>query len=405
MIPLTKPSIGINEINSVSNTLKSGWITQGPKVQEFEKNFVNYTGAKYAAAVSSCTTGLQLSLISLGVQPGDLVITVSHSYIATANSIRHAMAEPVFVDVDKSNYNLDLESLKNFILNECVVKDGVIHYKKHKNLIENSPTLKHLKKLNGRISAIIVPHQIGIPANVKGIKQFLNNYEIAIIEDAACAIGSIYDHKKYIGNPVGDTVCFSFHPRKVITTGDGGMVTSNNKKIIENIKSLRNHGMNIDPYKRKSSNKYYFDVHIDNGYNYRLTDIQAAMGVEQLARIDEIVDERRKLGDIYKNELSTIKGISTFENEKGNLTNWQSFPINILTRQNSKQLVRYLYDRGIFSKRGVMNSHEEPPYIEQSWNLKNSEYLLNKTVLLPMYNGLTKKDIKFVCEKVSKFFK
>ncbi len=190
MIPLTKPSIGINEINSVSNTLKSGWITQGPKVQEFEKNFINYTGAKYAAAVSSCTTGLQLSLISLGVQPGDLVITVSHSYIATANSIRHAMAEPVFVDVDKSNYNLDLESLKNFILNECVVKDGVIHYKKHKDLIENSPTLKHLKKLNGRISAIIVPHQIGIPANVKGIKQFLNNYEIAIIEDAACAIGS-----------------------------------------------------------------------------------------------------------------------------------------------------------------------------------------------------------------------
>jgi dTDP-4-amino-4,6-dideoxygalactose transaminase len=405
MIPLTKPSIGIGEINSVTKTLQSGWITQGPKVQEFEAKFSNYTGAKYAAAVSSCTTGLQLSLISLGVEPGDLVITVSHSYIATANSIRHAQAEPIFVDVSKENYNLDLVSLKDFINNECKVRDGHLYYKKYKNLIQNSPTLKNLKKVNGKISAIIVPHQIGIPANVKEVKKLLGDYKISIIEDAACAIGSIYDQKKYIGNPIGDAVCFSFHPRKVITTGDGGMVTSNNKKLIENIKSLRNHGMNIDPYSRKNSKKYFFDVHVDNGFNYRLTDIQAAMGVEQLARIDEIVDERRQLGDIYKTELSTIRGLSTFENEEGNLTNWQSFPINILTRQNSKQLVRYLFDRGVFSKRGVMNSHEEPPYIKQSWNLKNSEYLLNKTVLLPMYNGLTKKDIKFVCEKVSKFFK
>tara|TARA_B100000700_G_scaffold327116_1_gene440686 strand:+ start:2158 stop:3375 length:1218 start_codon:yes stop_codon:yes gene_type:complete len=405
MIPLTKPSIGIDEINSVVNTLKSGWVTQGPRVQEFEKNFSDYTGAKYAAAVSSCTTGLQLSLISLGVQPGDLVITVSHSYIATANSVRHAMAEPVFVDVSKSNYNLDLDSLKNFVNNDCVVRDGMIYYKKYRNLIENSPTLKNFKNLKGKISAIIIPHQIGIPANVKGVKQFLNNYKIAIIEDAACAIGSIYEQKKYIGNPIGDAVCFSFHPRKVITTGDGGMVTSNNKKFIENIKSLRNHGMNIDPYRRKNSKKYYFDVHIDNGYNYRLTDIQAAIGIEQLARIEGIVSERRQLGDIYKTELSTLKNLSTFDNEKENLTNWQSFPINILSRQNSKQLVKHLFDNGVFAKRGVMNSHEEPPYVKQDWKLKNSEYLLDKTVLLPMYNGLTIKEIKFVCQKVSKFFK
>lgn len=405
MIPLSKPSIGINEIKSVTNTLKSGWVTQGPKVQEFEKNFTEYTGAKYAAAVSNCTTGLQLSLISLGVEPGDLVITVSHSYIATANSIRHAMAEPVFVDVNKFNYNLDIESLIEFINKDCESRDGILYYKKYNKLINNSPTLKNLKNLKGKISAIIVPHQIGIPANVKSVKQILKHYKIAIIEDAACAIGSIYDKNKYIGNPIGDAVCFSFHPRKVITTGDGGMVTSNNKKIIENIKSLRNHGMNTDPFKRKNSNKYYFDVHIDNGYNYRLTDIQAAMGVEQLARIDDIVDERVQLGEIYKTELSTVKSLSTFENEKGNFTNWQSFPINILTSQNSKHLVRYLFNNGVFSKRGVMNSHEEPPYIEQGWNLKNSEYLLNKTVLLPMYNGLTKKDIKYVCKKVDKFFK
>lgn len=405
MIPLSKPSIGKNEIKSVTNTLRSGWVTQGPKVHEFETNFTEYTGAKYAAAVSNCTTGLHLSLISLGVEPGDLVITVSHSYIATANSIRHAMAEPVFVDVNKSNYNLDIESLIEFINKDCEAKGGILYYKKYNKLSNNSPTLKNLKNLKGKISAIIVPHQIGIPANVKSVKQILKNYKIAIIEDAACAIGSIYDKNKYIGNPIGDVVCFSFHPRKVITTGDGGMVTSNNKKIIENIKSLRNHGMNTDPFKRKNSNKYYFDVHIDNGYNYRLTDIQAAMGVEQLARIDDIVEERIQLGEIYKTELSMVNSLSTFENEKDNFTNWQSFPINILTSQNSRHLVRYLFNNGVFSKRGVMNSHEEPPYIEQGWKLKNSEYLLNKTVLLPMYNGLTKKDIKYVCEKVGKFFK
>lgn len=407
IIPLSRPDLDNKEINSVSKTIASGWITQGPKVEEFEEKFSNYTDAKYSAAVSSCTTGLHLSLLSLGVQPGDLVITVSHSYIATANAIRHAFGEPVFVDVNLDNYNMDYESLKNFIEHKCISRNGNLYYKDYKKLIKRSPTLKYLNNVNGKIKSIIVPHQIGIPADVYKIKKLIKNYNIGIIEDAACAIGSKYNfNNKFlsIGKPMGDLTCFSFHPRKLLTTGDGGMVTSNNKLLINKVKLLRNHGMNKDSFKRRKTTKYFFDEHIESGFNYRLTDIQASIGIEQLKKVDKMVKERRKIANEYIDKLSSLQNVSLFKESENMFVNWQSFPVNILSKESSKQIVNFLYKNGIYSKRGVMNSHEEPPYIEQSWSLPNSEHILEKTFLLPMYSGLKDKEIKYVYSKVKEFF-
>lgn len=407
IIPLSRPNLDKKEITSVTKTIYSGWITQGPKVEEFEENFSNYTGSKYAAAVSSCTTGLHLSLLAVGVQPGDLVITVSHSYIATANAIRHAFGEPVFVDVNRDNYNMDYESLKNFIENKCISRNGNLYFKDYKKLIKDSPTLKYLKNVNGKIKSIIVPHQIGIPADVYKIKRLVKNYNISIIEDAACAIGSKYNFNNQlfnIGRPIGDLTCFSFHPRKLLTTGDGGMVTSNNKSLINKVKLLRNHGMNKDSFKRRKTSSYFFDEHIESGFNYRLTDLQASIGIEQLKKIDKMVKERRKIANEYIEKLSNIQNISTFKESKKIIVNWQSFPVNILSKESSKQIVNFLYRNGIYSKRGVMNSHEEPPYIKQRWTLPNSEHILEKTFLLPMYSGLKDKEIEYVFSKVKEFF-
>tara|TARA_B100000029_G_scaffold493635_1_gene556391 strand:- start:681 stop:1907 length:1227 start_codon:yes stop_codon:yes gene_type:complete len=407
VIPLTKPVIDKKEIESVAKTIKSGWITQGPKVKEFEERFSKYTGAKYSAAVSSCTTALHLSLLTLGVKPGDFVITVSHSYIATANSIRHAMAEPIFVDVNSSNYNMDTESLKDLIEEECYVKNKSLYFRNYKKLIDNSPILDVINNVSGKISAIIVPHQIGIPSDIYEIKKILRGINLPIIEDAACAIGSKFNKQNNlinIGYPVGDLVCFSFHPRKLLTTGDGGMITSNNKGYIEKIKLLRNHGMNIDSFKRKNANKYFFDEHVISGFNFRMTDIQASIGVEQLKKINSVVNERKDIAIYYKKKLSAIDQVTTFEEGPNLLTNWQSFPIKIKSNHDSMDLVKYLFKEGIYSKRGVMNSHEEAPYIGQNWNLPNSEELLRHTILLPMYNGLKNKEIDYIVRKVKKFF-
>ena len=174
--------------------------------------------------------------------------------------------------------------------------------------------------------------------------------------------------------------------------------------LINKVKLLRNHGMNKEPFKRRKTSNYFFDEHIESGFNYRLTDLQASIGIEQLKKIDKMVKERRKIATKYMERLSNIENISFFNETKNMIVNWQSFPINILSKESSKEIVIFLYKNGIYSKRGVMNSHEEPPYIKQSWSLPNSEHILKNTFLLPMYSGLKDKEINFVYSKVKEFF-
>ena len=260
-IPIAKPWVGALELEAVKRPLLSGWLTQGPEVAAFEKEFADYVGAKYACAVSNCTTALHLALLAAGVQPGDQVITVSHSFIATANSIRYCGALPVFIDIEPNTFNVDPE------------------------LIE--------KRINERTRAILCVHQIGMPCDLEKIVAIARRHHVAVIEDAACAVGSeiLWDAAwEKIGRPRGDVACFSFHPRKLLTTGDGGMITTSNPEWDRKFRLWRQHSMSIPDMARHHAKQVVFESYLEAGYNYRMTDIQAAVGREQLKRLPEMIE-------------------------------------------------------------------------------------------------------------------
>src|SRR3982751_6267196 len=237
MIPIAKPYLTADEAQAAYDTILTGWITQGPRVAEFEEKFAAYTGAKYAVAVSNCTTALHLAMIVAGVGAGDEVICPSMSYVATANCIKYVGAKPVFAEVIPSTYNIDPVDAE--------------------------------KKITSKTKAILIVHQIGMPADIDAFKKLADKYNLKLIEDAACAAGSSYKGKK-IGSH-SELVCFSFHPRKVISTGDGGMVTTNNEEYYKRMKLLRQHGMSVNDRVRHESAKVIFEDHIEVGYNYRMT--------------------------------------------------------------------------------------------------------------------------------------
>lgn len=370
-IPLAKPFIGQEEIRSAKEVLSSGWLTQGPKTVEFEKAFSKYVGSKYACAVSNCTNALFLSLLAVGVKPGDRVLTVSHSFIATANAVRHAGAEPIFIDVENKSFGMDVVLLEKF-------------------LRKNNP--RQLK-----ISAIMPVHQMGFVCDIEKILIIAKKYHLPVVEDAACAIGSEL-HGQKIGKPHSDAACFSFHPRKVLTTGDGGMITTNSKKIDSFVRLRRIHGMNIPSEIRHKHRRPVIEKYLVTGYNFRLTDIQSAIGLAQLKKMPAMIAERQKLAAYYKKKLKQIPWIHCAEPEADTRSNWQSFPIQILPSAPLKplKLLQYLFIHGIQAKPGIMNAHEEAPYRKIHASLPVSEYLKRNTILLPFYNDLSTKNIDFV---------
>lgn len=371
-IPVAKPFLTSDEAKAASSVVLSGWVTQGPKVEEFEKKFAKYVGAKYAVAVSSCTTALHLSMIAAGVKPGDEVICPSLSFIATANSIRYVGALPVFADCNKS-YNIDAKSAE--------------------------------KLINKKTKAILIVHQMGFPADISAFQKICKKYNLELIEDAACAVGSSYKKKK-IGSH-SDLVCFSFHPRKVITTGDGGMITTSNKKYYERLKLLRQHGMSVNDRVRHLSKKIIHEDYLELGYNYRLTDIQAAIGIKQLEKLDWLISERRKIAQKYIHELGDLSCIELpFENSDC-FANFQSFPILLkdncrVTRDN---LMKNLLKSGISTRPGIMMAHKTVAYknLYKKINLPVTEKLSNHSLILPLYVPMSKRDfIKIIKELKNK---
>jgi dTDP-4-amino-4,6-dideoxygalactose transaminase len=374
MIPIAKPYLTQAEADEAAKAVLSGWVAQGPKVKEFEEKFAEYTGAGYAVAVANCTAALHLCMIVSGIGPGDEVICPSMSYIATANSIRYTGATPVFAEVDPANFNLD-------------------------------PTDAE-KRITHRTKAILLAHQIGMPADIDAFKEICKKNQIRLIEDAACASGSSYKGKK-IGSH-SELVCFSFHPRKVITTGEGGMITTSNEELRERLKLLRQHAMASSSIDRHNSSKELPEDHIELGYNYRMTDIQAAVGIVQLERLNSIIEERRRIAGEYICNLSDIKWLIMPEEKEGFITNYQSFAVRV--RKDSPvsrdEIMKRLGLNGISTRKGVMTSHRETAYkeISSGLSLPISEDASDNSLMLPIYVPMVNEDIRKVIEEVKKIF-
>lgn len=381
MIPIAKPLLDRQEVRAVKNVILSGWVSQGPKVKQFEGVFASYVGAKYACATSSCTAALHIALKTVGVEPGDIVITVSHSFIATANSIRHCGAEPLFIDIDPGAFNMSPRCLEECLKEHCKVQNS------------------SLRAGSGRVSAILLVHQMGMPCDLNAILTLARKFNLPVVEDAACAIGSeiSFDGGKTwekIGKPHGDIACFSFHPRKIITTGDGGMLTTNHPEYDGKFRLLRHQGMSISDRERHASKKVVFEEYPIIGYNYRLTDIQSAIGIEQLKKLPAMVKERRKLALLYRKKLKDIPWLKLPFEPAYCKTNWQSYPVRVLEGAplSRDKLMQYLLNRNVSNRRGVMNAHQERPYLSKA-SLKNSESARDSVILLPMFNGIKEKQI------------
>lgn len=373
MIPITKPTMGDEEIAAAAEALRSGWVSQGPAVARFEQAFAATVGAQHACAVSNCTTALHLALRVVGVKPGDEVITVSHSFIATANSIRYCDAIPVFVDITPDTFNLDPARLEAAITK--------------------------------RTRAILCVHQIGMPCDLPGILEMAAKQGLPVIEDAACAIGSeirIGDRWERIGKPHGAIACFSFHPRKVITTGEGGMLTTDNVDWDRQFRQLRQHCMSVPDTTRHSSAQVVFETYPELGFNYRMTDIQAAVGCEQLKRLPEIVTQRRELAARYRSLLTEIPGLGLPVEPDWARSNWQSFCVRLPNGCDQRQVMQSMLDAGVATRRGIMCSHREAAYPRGTWScgvvpgscecaagccqrLRHSEEAQDRTLILPLF--------------------
>jgi len=379
-VPLLVPHLTEADEQTVISAIRSGWITQGPQVAAFEDEFAAFTGAKYACAVSSATTALHLALLAVGVSPGDEVITVSHSFIATANTVRYCRALPVFVDIEPETFNI----------NHTLIESAI------------SPNTK----------AILCVHQIGMPCNMESILAVAKRHNLPVIEDAACAIGSMVRVNAMfepVGKPHGDIACFSFHPRKVLTTGDGGMLTTNNAEYDRQFRLLRQHGMSVSDTVRHNAQEVIFESYPILGYNYRLTDLQAALGRGQLKRLPQLVEERRRLAHCYESGLRGLSRLSLPVEPEYAVSNWQSYYVRLAGDINQKSFMQKMLDAGISTRRGIMNAHLEPAYGPGTWKcgmckskdatcdcLRHSCSAQNECVQIPLFPGITEKQIEFV---------
>jgi len=382
-IPIARSSLTDDEIQSVLEPLRNGWLVQGPKVKEFETRWSAFTGAQHSLAVTSCTTGMELALAALGLKPGDEVILPAFTWIATANVIEHFGAKPVFCDIDLATFNIDVQLIENLITDKTV--------------------------------GIMPVHLFGLSADMDPILALSKKYELWVVEDAACGFGA-----KYKGSHVGsfgDVGVFSFHPRKAITTGEGGMVTGSNEELITKIQQLRDHGAVMSDLQRHLGAKpYLLADHIHAGYNQRMTDIQGALGAKQMERASEIIDERRSIADKYNEAFAGLEWFGLPAVIAGYEHGYQSYPCLLkpgsVSIKNVEKLnaarnnwMDELQAKGI-STRPATHAVHMLTYYREKYELKSEDfpnaYLANDcSISLPLFHGMTSEEQDYVIETVS----
>jgi perosamine synthetase len=368
-VPITKVEFDSNEEKALIGVLRSGWIMQGPKVAEFEKAFAAYVGSKEAVAVSSCTTALHLALVVLGIGRGDEVIAPSLSFIATANSVLYCGATVRFADIDERTFNANPDSIKAMI--------------------------------TSRTKAIMPVDQIGLPCDYEKILTIAKDHNIPVVADSACALGA-----EFSGRRVGSIArlhCFSFHPRKIITSGEGGMITTNEPELAAKLRVLRSQGMHKSTFERQGKT-VSSETFSELGFNYRMTDLQAAIGIEQLKKLDSLIDKRRKLAARYNEALSQIKGILIPAEPKGLLHTYQSYMILITSdaRLSRDDVLHALVNEGIGAKASVQAIHLEPLYKKLYGEIKlpATERAFKEALILPLYPSMAPVEQDFVITKI-----
>ncbi|MBN2562488.1 MAG: DegT/DnrJ/EryC1/StrS family aminotransferase [Phycisphaerae bacterium] len=375
-IPIAKPMLDEREAEAARRPILSGWVTQGAEVAAFEREFAAYVGAAHACAASSCTAALHVALLAVGVRPGDEVITASHSFLATANAIRYCGATPVFVDIEPATYNIDPGRIEDVI--------------------------------TPRTRAVLCIHQMGMPCDLRAILEIAHRHRLRVVEDAACAIGSEIRWNgewEKIGRPRGEVACFSFHPRKVLTTGDGGMLTTHSAELDQQFRLLRQHGMTVPDTVRHASRQVVFESYSILGYNYRMTDIQAAVGREQLKRLPELIARRRQLADRYHERLRDVAGITPPFEPAWARSNFQSYCVRLPADCDQRSVMQSMLDAGIATRRGVQCAHREDAYPRGTWRcgdeatcdcppgscarLRESERAQDEAIVLPLFHQMT----------------
>jgi perosamine synthetase len=371
MIPVARPFVGKEEEEAVLQVLRSGWLSQGQRVAEFERHFAKYVGARHAVAVSSCTTALHLAFVAAGIGVGDEVLCPSLSFIATANSIRYVGATPIFIDVEPATYNMDPSRLEEAI--------------------------------TPRTRAILAVHQIGLPAALHEILEIARRRNLVVIEDAACAIGSAYQGQR-IGLPHAFLACFSFHPRKILTTGEGGMITTSDEQVAARLRRLRQHAMTTSDLARHQSQNVVTESYDEVGYNFRMTDMQGALGLVQLGRVDGFLARRRSLAERYSEQLAQLGWLIPPHEPAGSRHNFQSYMARLrLDAPVSRDaLMQALLSRGISTRRGIMAAHREAPYRDPRWEkgLPRTNAAADESIVLPLFHQLTEQDQDYIIESI-----